>query len=67
MLASKFHFMKFKVNLVLARPFENTVSLQRYEEAISYFDKALEINQFETTILCNNSIAKLTVGDKEAL
>jgi tetratricopeptide (TPR) repeat protein len=42
------------------------LSLQRYEEAISYFDKALEINQFETTILCNNSIAKLTVGDKES-
>jgi tetratricopeptide (TPR) repeat protein len=42
------------------------LSLQRYEEAISYFDKALEIDQFETTILCNNSIAKLTVGDKES-
>jgi hypothetical protein len=25
MLASKFHFMKFKVNLILARTFENTV------------------------------------------
>ncbi|HEX2067275.1 MAG TPA: tetratricopeptide repeat protein [Nitrososphaeraceae archaeon] len=42
------------------------LSLQRYEEAISYFDKALEIDQFETTILRNNSIAKLTVGDKES-
>jgi tetratricopeptide (TPR) repeat protein len=43
------------------------LSLQRYEEAISYFDKALEIDQFEITILCNDSIAKLTVGDKETL
>ena len=42
------------------------LSLQRYEQAISYFDKALEIDQFETTILCNNSIAKSTVGDKES-
>ena len=42
------------------------LSLQRYEEAIIYFDKALEIDQFETTILCNNSIAKLMVGDKES-
>jgi len=42
------------------------LSLQRYEEAISYFDKALEIDQFEITILCNDSIAKLTVGDKKS-